>query len=320
MIAARLLVLLALLVAPLAAEAQPAGIPRIGVLAPTTCSHPNYQALREGLRALGYVEGQTIIIECRETAGRNERVAQHADELVRLKVDVLVTDGLPAARAAKQATKTIPIVMGAVGDPVLTGLVNSLSRPGGNITGLTLATTEMNVKRLEFIKAILPRSTRVAVLANPDSLSSWRPAMEAAARSLGLTLHTAEARRADDLDGAFSQMLKAQVAAVVVLPDPILFAHRARVIALAAKSQLPAVGEASEYAAAGGLMAYGPRITENFRRAAVYVDKIVKGAKPADLPVEQPTTFELVINLKTAKALGLTIPPSLLQRADQIIE
>jgi len=308
--------------APLAAEAQPAGVPRIGLLAPITCSHPNYQALREGLRALGYVEGQTIIIECREAAGRYERAAGHAAELVRLKVDVLVTDGLPAARAAKQATKTIPVVMGAVGDPVRGGVVNSLARPGANVTGLTLVTAEMNIKRLEFTKAAVPGSTRVGVLMNPDNPSTLLATREteAAARSLGLTLHVVQARDLADLDRAFSDILKAQARAVVVLPDPMLFAARTRIVALAAKSQLPVVGEAREFAAAGGLMAYGPRITENFRRAAVYVDKILRGAKPGDLPVEQPTTFELVINLNTAKALGLTIPQSLLLRADEVIQ
>ena len=310
-----------LVVAPLGAEAQPAGVPRIGVLAPTSCSHPNYQALREGLRALGYVEGQTIIIECRDAAGRYERIAQHAAELVRLKVDVLVTDGISSARAAKQATKTIPVVMGAIGDPVGGGVVNSLARPGANITGLTLMTAEMNTKRLEFLKAAVP-GTRVAVLRNPDNpgSASGRREIEAAARSLGLTLHAVEARRPEDLDRAFSEMLKEQARAVVVMPDLMLFAQRTRIAALAAKSQLPAVGEAREFAAAGCLMAYGPRVTENFRRAALYVDKILKGAKPGDLPVEQPTTFELVINLKTARALGLTIPQALLLRADEVIQ
>jgi len=314
--------IVSLVVAPLGAEAQPARVPRIGVLAPTSCSHPNYQALREGLRALGYVEGQTIIIECRDAAGRYERVAQHAAELVRLKVDVLVTDGISAARAAKQATRTIPIVMGAIGDPVGGGVVNSLARPGANITGLTLMVAEMNTKRLEFLKATVPDGTRVAVLMNPDnpSSASGRREIEVAARSLGLTLHAVEARSPEDLDRAFSEMLKEQVRGVAVMPDLMLFAQRTRIAALAAKSQLPAIGEAREFAAAGGLMAYGPRITENFRRAALYVDKILKGAKPGDLPVEQPTTFELVINLKTARALGLTIPQSLLLRADEVIQ
>ena len=316
------LVVIGLAAAPLAAAAPPAGVPRIGVLAPTSCSHPNYLALREGLRALGYVEGQTIIIECRDAAGRYERAVEHALELVRLKVDVLVTDGMPAARAAKQATKTIPIVMGAVGDPVRGGIVNSLARPGANITGLTLVTAEMNIKRLEFLKAAVPGSTQVAVLMNPDNPSTGvgRRETEAAARSLGLTLHVVEARDPEDLDRAFSEMLRVQARAVIVMPDPLLFAQRTRVVALAAKSQLPSVGETREFAAAGGLMAYGPRVTENFRRAALYVHKILKGAKAGDLPVEQPATFELVINLKTAKALGLTIPQSLLLRADEVIQ
>jgi putative ABC transport system substrate-binding protein len=283
---------------------------------------PELSGAARGLRALGYVEGQTIIIECRAAAGRYERAAEHAAELVRLKVDVLVTDGLPAARAAKQATRTIPVVMGAVGDPVRGGVVNSLARPGANITGLTLVTAEMNIKRIEFLKAAVPGSTRVAVLLNPDNPSSDLATREteAAARSLGLTLHVVQARDPANLDRAFSEILKGQARTVVVLPDPMLFAQRTRIVALAAKSQLPAVGEAREFAAAGGLMAYGPRITENFRRAAVYVDKILRGAKPGDLPVEQPTTFELVINLNTAKALGLTIPQSLLLRADEVIQ
>jgi putative ABC transport system substrate-binding protein len=317
-----IVLLLSALAASLGVEAQQAGVPRIGVLAPTTCSHPNYLALREGLRALGYVEGQTIIIECREAAGRYERIEELAAELVRLKVDVLLTDGLLPARAAKQATKTIPIVMGTVGDPVGSGLVNSLARPGANITGLTLATAEMNTKRLEFLRAMAPESTRVAVLTNPGNPGAARGIRdtEAAARSLGLKLHVFEARGPEDLDRAFAGMLKEQAQAVVILPDPILFGQSTRIVALAAKHRLPAVGEARRFADAGGLMAYGPRIEENFRRAAFFVDKILKGAKPADLPIEQPTKFELVINLKTAKTLGLTIPQSLLLRADQVIE
>jgi putative tryptophan/tyrosine transport system substrate-binding protein len=312
----------AALVSPLAAEGQRAKVPHIGILAPTTCSHPNYQALREGLRALGYVEGKTIIIECREAAGRYERVPALAAELVRLKVDVLVTDGLSPARAAKQATKTIPIVMGTVGDPVGAGLVHSLAQPGANITGLTLATAELNTKRLEFLRALTPESTHVAVLTNPGNPGSALAVREtqAAARSLGLTLHVVEARSPEALDRAFAEMLKEQVKAVVILPDPILADQSTRAADLAAKYRLPAVGEARKFAEAGGLLAYGPRSEENFRRAASLVDKILKGAKPADLPVEQPTKLELVINLKTAKALGLTIPPSLLARADQVIE
>jgi putative ABC transport system substrate-binding protein len=311
-----------LLVAPLAAQAQPVGVPRIGILAPTTCLHPNYQALREGLRALGYVEGQTIVIECREAAGRYERVAEMTAELVQLKVDVLITDGLLPARAAKQATKTIPIVMGAIGDPVGSGLVDSLARPGANITGLTLATAEMNTKRLELLKAMAPESTRVALLTNPGNPGAAQGIREseAAARSLGLKIRVVDARGPEDFERAFADMVKERVNAVVLLPDPILFDQRTRIIALAAKYRLPAVGEAREFADAGGLMTYGPRIDENFRRAAFFVDKVLRGAKPGDLPVEQPTTFELVINRKTARALGLTVPASLLQRADRVIE
>jgi putative ABC transport system substrate-binding protein len=306
----------------LAAEAQPSGVPRLGVLAPTGCAHPNFLALRHGLGALGYVEGRTIIIECRDGTGRSEQFSEQAAELIRLKVDVLVTDGTRAALAAQQATKTIPIVMATVGDPVGSGLVSSLARPGANITGLSLMNPEINSKRIELLKILVPGTRRVAVLANPDNPAS-APGIrgtEAAARSLELTTRVVEARRAEDLDRAFAAMLKERAGALVVLPDPVLFTHRAQIVALAAKSRLPAIYEAREFAEDGGLMAYGPRITENFRGAATYVDKILKGAKPADLPVEQPRKLELVINVKTAKSLGLTIPAPLLLRADEVIQ
>jgi putative ABC transport system substrate-binding protein len=311
-----------LIAASIAADAQQSAVARLGILAPTRCSHPNFQALRDGLSELGYVEGQTIIIECREMGGSSKEVSQAAAELVRLKVDVLVTDGTRAALAAKQATKALPIVMATVGDPVGSGLVTSLARPGANITGLALMTAEMNVKRVELLKTVDPRIRQVAVLSNPLNPAS-APGIsgtDAAARSFGMTTHGVGAKRVEDLEGAFSAILKEQASALIVLPDPILFTHRAKIVALAAKNRLSAIYEAREFAEDGGLMAYGPRITANFRRAATYVDKILKGAKPGDLPIEQPTTFELVINLKTAKALGLTIPPSLLARADQIID
>jgi putative ABC transport system substrate-binding protein len=310
------------LIAVSLAAAEASGTPRLGVLAPTSCSHPNFVALREGLTALGYVEGRTIIIECREAAGRSEQLPEQAAELVRLGVDVLLTDGTRAALAAQRATKAIPIVMATVGDPVGSGLVTSLARPGANITGLSLMAAEINNKRVELLKAVLPRVMRVAVLANPDNPASaaGMAGTEVAAHSLGLATYVVAARREEDLDRAFTEILKRQARALIVLPDPILYTHRAQIVLLAAKSRLPAIYEAREFAEDGGLMTYGPRITENFRRAATYVDKILKGAKPADLPVEQPTKFELVINLKTAKALGLTIPPSLLARADQVIE
>jgi putative tryptophan/tyrosine transport system substrate-binding protein len=316
------LLAVSMLAAPLLVRSQQAWVPRIGVLAPTSCSHPNYQALREGLRALGYIEGQTIIIECRDAGGRYDRVGEQTAELIRLKLDVLITDGLPAALAAKQATKTIPIILGAVGDPVGAGLVDSLARPGANITGLTLATTEMNTKRLEFLNGAVSGIERVALLTNPANPGFAKGTREtqAAARSLGLTIHVVEARGPEDLALAFAEMLKEKAMAVVVQPDPLLYSERTRVAALAVKNRLPAVGEQKGFAEAGGLLSYGPDITENFRRAATLVDKILKGAKPGDLPVEEPTRFELLINLKTAKALGLTIPQSLLVRADEVIQ
>ena len=311
-----------LITVPTVSGAQPTGVPRVGVLAPTSCSHQNVLALREGLSELGYVEGRTIVIECREAAGSSRGLPELALELIHLKVDVIVTDGTPAALAAKQATKTTPIIMGTVGDPVGSGLVASLARPGANVTGLTLMAPEMNEKRIELLKTLRPRIKRVAVVANPVNPASARAisGTEAAARSLGVTTHVVEARGPDELDSAFSAVLKTQADALIVLPDPILFAHRAKIVALATKSRLPAIYEAREFADEGGLMTYGPRITANFRRAATYVDKILKGANPTDLPIEQPTKVELVINLKTAKALRLTVPPSLRARADEVIQ
>ena len=314
-----------LLAAPLAAEAQaPAKVPRIGFLSARSPTDNPYfiEAFRQGLRELGYVEGQNIAIEYRFAEGRPERLPALAAELVRLKVDVIVTGGPPAPEAAKQATGTIPIVFAVAGDPVAEGLVASLARPGGNITGLASIAPEVVGKQLELLKEVAPKVSRVAVLQNPSNQAHplrLRQA-EGAARALGVQLHIVQARTPPEIDAAFAAMRSQRAGGVLVLRDPLFLAQRTQIAALAAKSRLPAVYGLREEAEAGGLMAYGANVPLMYRRAATYVDKILKGAKPADLPVEQPTKFELVINLKTAKALGLTIPPSLLQRADEVIQ
>ena len=316
---------LVVLAAPLAAEAQaPAKFPRIGylnVLSPTDNAH-TLEAFRQGLRELGYVEGQNIAIEYRFAEGRPERLPALAAELVRLKVDVIVTGPPPAPEAAKQATSTIPIVFAVTGDPVAEGLVASVARPGGNITGLASISGELVGKQLELLKEVAPKISRVAVLQNPSN--NAHPAVlrqaDGAARTLGLQLHILQARTPAEVEAAFAAMRRQRAGGVLVLRDPLFFAQRTQIVALAAKSRLPAVYGNREHAEAGGLMAYGANAPLMFRRAATYVDKILKGAKPADLPVEQPTRFELVINLKTAKALGLTIPQAVLVRADQVIQ
>ena len=272
------------------------------------------EAFRQGLRALGYVVGQNITIEYRWADGKNERLPGFAAELVNLKLDVIVTHGVVATRAAKQATNTIPIVIAAADDPLAMGLVPSLARPGGNITGLTLMTPDLTEKRLELLKAILPAQTRVAVLwnpGNPVSEPELRKA-EAAARSFGLQLQPLGVRDPGEFASAFSSMKTERAGAVFVLPDAMFFGQRKDIVDLAASNRLPLVAHLREFADAGGLMTYGPNVVDLHRRAAYFVDKILKGAKPGDLPIEQPTKFELVINLKTAKALGLTIPPLLL--------
>ena len=315
-----------LLAAPLAAGAQQVGkVYRIGYLsAGSDTANPRVrEAFRQGLRELGWVEGQNIIIEYRWAEGRFDRLPGLAAELVRLKVDVLVAAPTPAALAAKNATGTIPIVGMSLTDPIGLGLVASLARPGGNVTGVSYSVgAEIFGKDLELLKEVVPRVRRVAVLSNPASPA--RPLtisnVKDAARSLGLQLQLLEARGPRDFDGAFAAMAKERVGALLVVTDPAFIPHRARLVDLAVKNRLPSIFTQREDAEAGGLMSYGPRLSDLHRRGATYVDKILKGAKPADLPVEEPTKFELVINLKTAKALGLTIPPSLLQRADQVIE
>jgi putative ABC transport system substrate-binding protein len=313
-----------LLVAPLAAEAQaPAKVPRIGFLSTTSRTEdPRFEAFLQGLRELGYVDGQNIAIEFRFVEGRPERLPALAAELVRLKVEVIVAAGPAATEAAKQATSTIPIVFAVSGDPVAVGLVASLARPGGNITGLASIAPEVVGKQLELLKEVAPKISRMAILQNPSN--PGHPVVvrqaEGAARVLGLQLHIVQARTPSELEAAFATMRSQRVGGVLVVRDAMVFAQRRQIAALAAKSRLPAVYGFRENAEAGGLMAYGASIPLMYRRAATYVDKILKGAKPADLPVEQPTKFELVINLKTAKALGLTIPPSLLGRADEVIQ
>ena len=313
--------------APLAAGAQQAGkVFRIGVLGSTPPTTPEISrvvgAFPQGLRDLGYVEGRNLIIEWRWAEGRVERFPDFAVELVRLKVDVIVATQSSAALAAKNATRTIPIVTVLVADPVGIGLVASLARPGGNVTGLTSVAVELGPKQLELLREAVPKVSRVAVLSNP--LNQFAPLqlreVEVAARVLGVQLQLLEARGPEQFDGAFAAMARERAGALLVLSDVLFFFHRTRIADLAAKSRLPAMYGFREHTEAGGLMSYGANISDLLRRAPTFVDKILKGAKPADLPVEQPTKFELVINLKTAKTLGLTIPQSILIRADKVIE
>ena len=317
----RAIVLITLCV-PLAAEAQPAArVYRIGYLAmfPNPASR---EAFRQGLRDLGWVEGQNIAIEYRYAHGRLEQLVDLAAELVRLKVDLIVTVSPQPVQAAKEATTTVPIVMVAVADPVTYGFITSLARPGGNITGVSLLFPELGAKRLELLREMVPKLSRAAVLwnaANPFRALDLKVA-QAGARALGVTLQSLEVRGPDDFDRAFEAASRERARALITLEDPLTVTHRTRIVGLAAKHRLPALYGLREFVDAGGLMSYAPILLDNFRRAATYVDKILKGANPADLPVEQPTKFELVINMKTAKALGLTIPPSVLGRADQVIE
>jgi ABC-type uncharacterized transport system substrate-binding protein len=315
-----------LVLAPYAADAQqPAKIPRIGFLSHSSGPNPDIDAFRQGLRELGWIEGQNIAVEYRWAAGRQDQLPALVAELVRLRVDVIVTSSTPAAQAAKQATTTIPIVATFVADPVGSGLVASLARPGGNVTGLSTLAAELVAKRLELLKEVVSGVTRVAVLWQPGvfgerTIRNMLEQTEIAGRALGVQVQFVEARRPDDFERAFSTMKKGRVGALLVFPSPMLFEASRRVVAHAAESRLPAVYAWREATEAGGLMSYATDFPDMYRRTATYVDKILKGAKPADLPVEQPTRSELVINLKTAKALGLTIPTSLLVRADQVIE
>jgi ABC-type uncharacterized transport system substrate-binding protein len=312
-----------LLAAPLAAEAQQRPkTARIGFLSLSSGPTPTMD-ISPGLRELGWIEGQNIAVEYRWAAGREDQLPALAAELVRLKVDVIVTSSGLAAQAAKRATATIPIVATFVADPVGAGLVASLARPGGNITGLTTLAAGLSAKRLELLKAVVSGSTRITVLWQRGALGGERAERDmveetqVAGRTLGLQLRFVEARRPDDFEQA---MTEARGGGLLVLPGPKLFEARRSIVAHAAKSRVPVVYPWREAASVGGLMSYSTNFPDMYRRAATYVDKILKGAKPADLPFEQPTKFELVINLKTAKALRLSIPPSLLARADQVIE
>jgi len=312
-----------LLAAPFVAEAQERGkVPRVGFLGPRTRADaaPYLDAFLLGLREIGWVEGKNILIEYRWAEGKSERLADLASELVRLKVDVILAGPTSAAVAAKNATSTIPIVTTSAGDPGV-GLVASLARPGGNVTGLSFS-VEMATfgKGLELLKETVPKVRRVAVLSNPTNPAHALAIKEVAARSVGVQLQLLEASGPNEFDSAFAAMARERAGALLVMADSTFGFHRIRLRDLAAKGRLPAMYGLREHPQAGSLMSYGADNRDNFRRAATYVDKILKGAKPGDLPVEQPTKFELVINLKTAKALGLTIPQSVLQRADEIIQ
>jgi putative ABC transport system substrate-binding protein len=313
------------LTAPLAsfAQRQAAKVPRIGFLGALSASdfESRVDALRAGLRDLGYVEGQNLIIEFRWAEGKYDRLPELAAELVRLKVDILVTHATVGTRAAKQATTTIPIVMAASGDPVAAGVVASLARPGGNITGSAFFNLELGAKRLELLKEAFPRIKRVAVLLHLDSATNGLQldAMEPAAKSLKVELQQFKVRGPNEFESAFTAMAKRRVDAVVINEEPMLIANAKGIADLAAKQRLPSIGF-KEIAETGGLMAYGVNILEMYRRAAVFIDKILKGTNPSELPIEQATRFELVINRKTAKAVGIKIPNSILFRADTVIE
>ena len=316
--------LLTVILLTIAEAQQPKKVPRIGYLSALSQPADSYrsEAFRQGLRELGYVEKKNITIEYRYADGKLDLLPELAAELVRLKVDIIVTQSALDAYAARQSTIRIPIVMTASGDAVGTGLVASLARPGGNITGLTALSRELSGKRLELLKETVRGLSRVAVLwnaANPDKARDVEEA-QLQARTLGLELQSLEIRDPNDFDGAFQTATRKRAGALLTLADSLTIIHQSRIVDLAAKSRLPAMHEQREFVEAGGLMAYGPSLLGLFRRIATYVDKILKGAKPADLPVEQPMQFELVINLKTAKNIGLIIPPELLVRANKVIK
>jgi ABC-type uncharacterized transport system substrate-binding protein len=322
-LAASILIVVAVVAVPLAAHAQPATkVFRVGYLGGENASSPFFEAFRAGLRRLGYVEGRNITIESRHAQGRADRLPDLANELVALKVDVLVAASGPVAQVARRAAGTIPLVIGVSGDPVEGGFVASLARPGGNVTGMSYLQPELAGKRLQLLREIAPKVTRVAVLVNPNHSGEdqeWRE-MDAAAKTLGMTLVHHVMPVTSDLTEVFAAITRDRAEAIVMVPGPLTNANRKSIADFGLKARLPVIAGWSEHVEAGSLLSYGPSRRDTFRRLAAYVDRILRGEKPADLPVERPTRFDLVVNLRTAKALGLTIPPSLLLQADEVIE
>lgn len=316
---------LSVLLTPLATEAQQSGrLPRVGYLGTSSASlEPELvKAFREGLRERGYVEGKDILIEYRWAEGNYQRFPDLVADLVKLKVDLILTAGTPGALAAKRATQTIPIVMAVTGDAVATGLVSSLARPGGNLTGLTTMVPDLEGKRLEILREVLPKLVAVVVLlntSNPLTAIQWEQT-KTSAKALGIQLQPIELQRPEDFKDAFARVARQRPDAITMVADRFQLAHRMQIVDFVAKTRLPAMYPYREFVAAGGLMSYGPSYADLFRRSATYVDKILRGAKPRDLPIEQPTKFEFLVNLKTAKILGVPIPPSLLLRADHVFE
>jgi putative tryptophan/tyrosine transport system substrate-binding protein len=318
----RLVVAAMLLTLSFPVEAQQTKkVPRIGYLSGRLGIESQEKAFQEGLRVLGYIEGQNLIMEWRFAKGKSERYPELAAELVRLKIDCMVTQGQRPTRAAKEATRTIPIVMANAGDPIQQGFIASLARPGGNITGLTAISADLAGKRLELLKETFPKVSRVGLVLDPASPGTARylKETEASAPALRVTLHSLEVRSPDDLESVFRAKSKGRAEALIIRAAGLMNTYRARIVNLAAKNRLPVMYTDPEFVLAGGLMSYATDIPEQFRRAATYVDKILRGAKPADLPVEQPTKFELVVNLKTAEQIGLTMAPNVLTRADRVI-
>jgi putative ABC transport system substrate-binding protein len=315
-------VALALVGIPVVARAQPAKLPRVGLLESGSLAarDPLWAVFREAMRELGYIEGQTVRFDARAADGKGERLAALAMELVRLPVDVIVTSGSPAAQGARRATATVPIVM-ASGNPLELGLVTSLARPGGNVTGVTTLSIQLSAKRVEVARDVVPGASRLAVLGDEGSAISVAGVRETheTARALGLRLHSLTVRAPEDLDGAFATIARERPAVLIVTPSPMFFGERRRLAELGVRHRFPTVYGSAEYAQAGGLIAYGADLTDGFRRAPVYVDKILKGARLGALPIEQATKLRLVINLKTANALGMTIPQPVLVRADELI-
>ncbi len=324
LIAALAALVLVSLLAHMAAAQQAKKVPRIGFMSlqSQVAESPRVEAFRQGLRDLGYIEGKTIEIEWRWAMAKPELLVDLAQELVRLKVDIIVTAGTPATQAAMNATKTIPIIMTSATDPVGTGLVASLAHPGGNVTGLSNLFQDLGGKQVELLKEAFPKVSRVAVFYDPANAgnAAWLGEMKVAADTLRITVQSLEVRGPDDFEPAFSAIKRERASALSVVRNAVTNIHRTRIVDFAAKSRLPAMYPDRVFVDTGGLMSYGPNFPDLWRRSATYVDKILKGRKPADLPVEQPTKFELVINLKTAKQIGLTIPQSVLYRADKVIK